>query len=117
MFVSMKVRGIGRPLPGSIINFVGFYIFCIPVGAGLAFGANLAAFGLWWGIFAGLAASCACYYVFLYIIVDWKEEERKAVLRVSEETGMTPLPETLDEESSGLIQDIDLIDNDESDEE
>jgi hypothetical protein len=68
------------------VTFSGFYIVCIPVGVGLGFGFHTGVFGLWWGATAGIIATTVGYYVFIYMLVDWKEEERAAYQRVSAET-------------------------------
>lgn len=89
------MRGAGRQNAGTIITFSGFYLICIPIGVALTFGLGFGVFGLWWGATAGIAATTVGYYVFLYVLVDWKEEERKAYLRVSEEaTGLKNKPDT-----------------------
>lgn len=96
------LRGVGRQNVGTIITFVGFYIVCIPVGVGLGFGFHQGVFGLWWGAAAGIAATTVGYYVFIYGVVDWKEEEKNAYERVSSET-------------TGLVDELALNNSDEED--
>jgi MATE family multidrug resistance protein len=40
------------------MSFVSYWLFGLPVGAGLAFGLGLGARGVWWGLAAGLFVAC-----------------------------------------------------------
>ncbi|OWY96155.1 hypothetical protein PHMEG_00033655, partial [Phytophthora megakarya] len=50
-------RGAGKQKPAAIANVVGYYGGGIPLGAILAFAANMGVEGLWWGIGFGIAAT------------------------------------------------------------
>ncbi len=49
------LRGLGDTRGPMIISIVGFWCLGIPVSVWLAFGRDLGAIGLWWGLVAGLA--------------------------------------------------------------
>jgi MATE family multidrug resistance protein len=38
-----------------VINFIGYFILGLPIGAWLTFRAGLGARGMWWGLVVGLA--------------------------------------------------------------
>lgn len=48
------LRGTGDTRFAMVINFVGYYAVALPVGALLAFSANMEATGIWMGLVAGL---------------------------------------------------------------
>ena len=48
------LRGMGRPLPAAVANFVGYWLFSLPLGAYLAFRTDAGLRGLWLGMAAGL---------------------------------------------------------------
>jgi MATE family multidrug resistance protein len=50
------LRGMGRTRPAAAINFVGYYLLALPIGAGLAFGLGWGLPGIWWGLLIGLGA-------------------------------------------------------------
>ena len=49
------LRGLGDTRVPMILSTVGFWCLGMPVSVGLAFGLDLGATGLWWGLVAGLA--------------------------------------------------------------
>jgi len=48
------MRGAGSTRPAMVIYFFGFWLFGLPLGIYLTFGAGLGPVGLWWGLLAGL---------------------------------------------------------------
>lgn len=49
------LRGLGDTKTAQWANFVGYYLFGLPLGATLAFASTFRERGLWWGLSAGLA--------------------------------------------------------------
>ncbi len=49
------LRGIGHTRPAAWANFVGYWVLALPLGAWLAFRADVGVSGIWWGLAAGLA--------------------------------------------------------------
>lgn len=50
------LRGIGETFVPALINFVGYWAICLPVGWYLAFRTDLGPEGIWWGLVLGLAS-------------------------------------------------------------
>ncbi|KAG6961529.1 hypothetical protein JG687_00007657 [Phytophthora cactorum] len=50
-------RGAGKQKPAAVANVIGYYGGGIPLGAILAFAADMGVEGLWWGIGFGIAAT------------------------------------------------------------
>lgn len=48
------LRGIGRPRPALILNFIGYWILALPIGIWLALKTSAGLAGLWWGLAGGL---------------------------------------------------------------
>lgn len=82
-FNSCLLRSIGRPLAGSVVNFIGYYVLALPTAAGLGWGAKLKIFGIWLGLIAGLAGATVGYFILIYR-VDWDKEAQLAKERVSD---------------------------------
>lgn len=80
------IRALGKQLFGSIVNFLGYYIFSLPIGAGLAFGARWGGIGLWYGLLAGVIGAAVGYTVVLIFFTDWQKEAENAKRRVGRET-------------------------------
>jgi MATE family multidrug resistance protein len=80
-FNGALMRSVGRPLAGSIVNFLGYYLLAIPIAAGLAWGAKWKIFGVWCGLVAGLCGASIGYCVLIYR-VNWEEEAKLARERV-----------------------------------
>jgi MATE family multidrug resistance protein len=57
VIASAILRGAGDTRVPMILHAVSFWGIGIPLGAVLAFGYDLGAVGLWWGLTAGLAAT------------------------------------------------------------
>jgi MATE family multidrug resistance protein len=55
---SAMLRGLHDARVPAVMGFVSYWIFGLPVGAGLAFGLHLGARGVWWGLAAGLFVAC-----------------------------------------------------------
>ncbi len=49
------LRGMGRTLPATLANLLGYWVLALPAGAGLAFAFGFGLAGIWWGLAAGLA--------------------------------------------------------------
>jgi MATE family multidrug resistance protein len=54
------LRGVGDTRAPMLVNVLGFWCLGIPTSLGLAFGLDLGAEGLWWGLVVGLLAVAAC---------------------------------------------------------
>lgn len=48
------LRGLGDTRWSMVLNFIGHWIFGLPIGVSLAWGLDLGAVGLWWGLTIGL---------------------------------------------------------------
>jgi MATE family multidrug resistance protein len=55
---SAMLRGLHDARIPALMGFVSYWIFGLPVAAGLAFGIGLEARGVWWGLAAGLFVAC-----------------------------------------------------------
>ncbi len=51
------LRGAGDTRAAFVANLLGHYLIGLPIALGLAFGADLGAVGLWWGLTAGLTGT------------------------------------------------------------
>ncbi len=49
------LRGMGRTVPGALINLVGYYALALPFAVWLGFSGGHGLTGLWWGLSLGLA--------------------------------------------------------------
>lgn len=95
-FNGALMRSVGRPLAGSIVNFLGYYLLAIPIAAGLAWGAKWKIFGVWCGLVCGLFGAAVGYLILIFRI-DWEEEARLARERVANgdvNESVVPVPET-----------------------
>jgi hypothetical protein len=74
------LRALGRQHQLALVNLVAFWLIAVPLGFWLTFhaGGGMGLVGLWIGMATGcfLAASTSCVLV---VMVDWHEEERKAL--------------------------------------
>jgi MATE family multidrug resistance protein len=48
------LRGMGRPLPATVMNLIGYWVIALPLGAFLALRTSLGLRGLWVGLLLGL---------------------------------------------------------------
>jgi MATE family multidrug resistance protein len=48
------LRGMGRPLPATVLNVIGYWVVALPLGAFLAWHTSLGLRGLWLGLLLGL---------------------------------------------------------------
>ena len=55
---SAMLRGLHDARVPALMGFVSYWVFGLPVAAGLAFGMGLEARGVWWGLAAGLFVAC-----------------------------------------------------------
>jgi MATE family multidrug resistance protein len=55
---SSMLRGLHDARVPAMMGFVSYWVFGLPVGAVLAFGMQLGARGVWWGLAAGLFIAC-----------------------------------------------------------
>jgi MATE family multidrug resistance protein len=55
---SAMLRGLHDARIPALMGFISYWIVGLPVGAGLAFGFDLGARGVWWGLAAGLFVAC-----------------------------------------------------------
>ncbi|MEO6710554.1 MAG: MATE family efflux transporter [Planctomycetota bacterium] len=62
------LRGMGRTLPGALINLLGYYALALPFAAWIAFDGGYGLQGLWWGLSLGLAAVA----IALIVWVAWR---------------------------------------------
>lgn len=69
------LRGLGDTRTTQIANLVGYYVVGVPVAWVLAFGLEMGARGLWWGLCAGLGT------VALTLLVRWARLSRTEVAR------------------------------------
>eukprot|EP00980_Cylindrotheca_fusiformis_P006047 scaffold1301_cov128-Cylindrotheca_fusiformis.AAC.10 len=76
-------RGLGRQTFVLLLNVLGFWVCAVPLGAILAFVADVGVFGFWWGFNIGIYASVAVGIVILKFRVDWKLEAKKALQRLA----------------------------------
>jgi multidrug resistance protein, MATE family len=99
------MRGMGRQHLVAGLNFIGFWLIGIPVGACLTFVARIGVSGLWWGLFAGLT-SVAAIGVIALMQTDWERMARSALARVNTQKskeapatqGVTAITSTIDME-------------------
>ncbi|GAX73141.1 hypothetical protein CEUSTIGMA_g594.t1 [Chlamydomonas eustigma] len=75
--MSGVVQALGCQHRGALVNAVAFYIFGVPAGLYLAFGAGLGAEGLYLGMVAGPAIQSVSYGVML-IRTDWDKYSKLA---------------------------------------
>ena len=69
------MRGMGRQTLVAWLNFGGFWVVGLSVGASLTFGLQIGVVGLWWGLAAGLSA-CAAVGVVFVGRTDWGEQAK-----------------------------------------
>merc|ERR1712224_970335 len=76
------MRGMGRQKTVAIMNFVGFWLIGISLGALLTFEvSSVGVAGLWWGLAAGLTTT-ALIGVVILLQTDWPHEAEAAQHRV-----------------------------------
>jgi MATE family multidrug resistance protein len=91
--VSMGLlRGLGDTRLPMLASVVGFWCLGMPVSAWLAFGLDLGALGLWWGLVVGLVAVA----VFLLIRLRQREDRALARIMIDDHARPHPLPNPLD---------------------
>jgi MATE family multidrug resistance protein len=75
-------RGMGRQKTVAARNFLGFWVFGMPVGALLTFQAGVGLAGLWWGLTVGLTVTTLVSLAQL-VFVDWERETLDAAERLA----------------------------------
>jgi len=90
------LRGLGRQKLVLLLNVLGFWVCALPIGAVLTFVVGLGVNGLWWGFNIGLYATAAVGIWFLKINVDWEQEAKKTVRRLSSLSPLTSGSSVLD---------------------
>ncbi len=75
-------RGMGRQKTVAARNFLGFWVFGMPVGALLTFQAGVGLAGLWWGLTVGLTVTTLVSLAQL-VFVDWERETIDAAERLA----------------------------------
>ena len=76
------LRGLGHHKKVLFLNFAGFWILGVPIGALLAFVGDIGVRGLWWGMSIGIYAS-SIVGIILLKKTDWHLASEKAKLRMS----------------------------------
>ena len=77
------MRGLGKQNLVLMLNVLGFWVLAVPVGALLTFVANdVGVAGLWWGFTIGVYSS-ALIGALLMMRIDWLQEAKNAMRRVS----------------------------------
>jgi MATE family multidrug resistance protein len=75
------LRAIGRPMPGTVAQFVAHYVFAIPLGILLTFYFEWGVYGVWVGLLVGLIM--ATLAVTIYVLrIDWQKATQEALDRV-----------------------------------
>ncbi|PIA19578.1 MATE efflux family protein, partial [Coemansia reversa NRRL 1564] len=78
------MRGLGRQKPSAIINMVGYHLCGVPLGVYLAFGLKMQVPGLWWGVCVGVLLVFITHTVYIYMLVDWKDEVKLCLARLQQ---------------------------------
>ena len=84
-------RGSGQLALGAKLNFVGYYVVGLPLGALFAFKFGLGLIGLWLGMTVGLACICVAGLVILYN-TNWEQMSEDAKDRVLAKASYSPHP-------------------------
>ncbi|KAJ2517037.1 ethionine resistance protein [Coemansia sp. RSA 1939] len=80
--LSAILRGLGRQRISANILLFGFYVCALPTGLYLAYVKHLETPGLWRGACIGVVITSVLHIVYIYTIVDWKNEVRRCILRL-----------------------------------
>ncbi|KAJ2805735.1 ethionine resistance protein [Coemansia guatemalensis] len=76
------MRGLGRQKTSAAIHLLGYHLCAIPLGAYLGFGLKMQVSGLWWGVCAGILVVFVSQVVYIYKLVNWKDEVRLCMARL-----------------------------------
>ena len=83
------MRGMGKQKLVAGMNFVGFWVVGLTLGASLAFGAHVGVAGLWWGLLCGLTFT-AILLVTMLLRTDWEAEVRRAQRNLGAASAASP---------------------------
>ncbi|KAJ2650883.1 ethionine resistance protein [Coemansia sp. RSA 1250] len=78
------LRGLGRQQISASIYIFGFYLCAVPLGLYLGYGNDMQAVGLWCGLCFGVLVSSLLQFIFIYKVIDWKDEVRLCILRLQQ---------------------------------
>ena len=70
------LRGLGDTRVPMLTSILGFWCLGIPISLWLAFGRDMGAVGLWWGLVVGLAA------VAVFLVIRIKNREERDLARI-----------------------------------
>lgn len=103
------LRGQGMQYIGSIVNFLGYYFFGIPIALFLSFSLNLKLYGLWIGIGLGMLAigSIEAYFV---LFPNWQR-----ILDNAERLRKTDEDSDLDDDNISISSSSSSSDDDDDD--
>ncbi|KAJ2522299.1 ethionine resistance protein [Coemansia sp. RSA 1939] len=78
------LRGIGRQQISANVFLFGLYAFSLPVAIYLGYMRHMETTGLWWGTCAGVFAVTVIQTVYIYLVINWKDEVRICLLRLKD---------------------------------
>ena len=110
--VAGVLRGCGRQKYVALTNLLGFWLLGVPIGLLLAFPGGLGVYGVWWGLFIGLTVASTASVWILYN-VDWINESKLALKRVTRSDGSGSRSNSSDSKMSSIA--IALVGNDNND--
>lgn len=89
--IAGALRGLGRQKLVLVMNVLGFWFLAVPIGAILAFVANVGVAGLWWGFNIGIYSASIFGLVILYTRINWEDEviRARSVSTVNHQTAIT----------------------------
>jgi MATE family multidrug resistance protein len=69
------LRGLGHTKAPMVLNFVGYWLFGLPLGYYLCFRARLGVFGVWIGL------TVALVFIATLVLLEWRKESLRATIR------------------------------------
>ncbi|KAI9504130.1 mate-domain-containing protein [Coemansia spiralis] len=79
---SAILRGLGRQKASANSFMFGFYACAVPLGIYLGYVRHLETVGLWWGMCIGVTVASILQLIYIYWLIDWKDEVRMCLLRL-----------------------------------